>query len=150
KSSSIAVWSRAAEAGFLFGSAERAGCSCSGGRVGIRNRAFRIGFGSANTRNRQIMLLDLLFTELACQSAPMHAESTRGFRDVEAGLGQRFVDALPLQRLDRGRAVGQFDLGGTGSAAEGGLDVVSVRGLGQVVAGAGLGGLDGGGNARGA
>ena len=41
--------------------------------------------------------------QLARQRAAVHAEPPRGLGDVEVGLGQRLVDALPFQRLDRGR-----------------------------------------------
>src|SRR5690606_21985979 len=55
-------------------------------------------------------LLDLLLAQLARQRAPMHAQPARGLGHVEPGFGQYFVDALPFQGLDRGRALAQADL----------------------------------------
>ncbi len=68
----------------------------------------------------------------------MHAEAARGLGDVEIRLGQHLVDALPLQGLDGAGPVGEFHLGVAFGKAEGGLDVVGVGGLGEVMAGAEL------------
>src|SRR5690606_29837915 len=85
--------------------------------------------------------------QLPRQRAPVHAELARGFGNVEVGGGQRFVDVLPLQGLDRGLPPGQFDLGIAAFAVEGRLDVVGVGRLGQVVVRAELDRLDRGGDA---
>jgi hypothetical protein len=54
------------------------------------------------------------------------------------------MDALPFQRLDRGRPHIERDFGVAFGPVEGGLDVVGVRRLCQIVASAQLDGLDGG------
>src|SRR5574343_455022 len=88
-----------------------------------------------------------LLLQLARQRAPVQAQAPRGLADVETGLGQGLVDALPLQRLEGGRAVAQGEVGLAFLALEGGLDVVGVGRLGEVVARAELDGLDRGGDA---
>lgn len=45
-------------------------------------------------------LLYLLFLEFAGERASMHAESSCGLGDVEAGFRQHFVNSLPLECLD--------------------------------------------------
>src|SRR4051794_14222055 len=87
------------------------------------------------------------FLELPRQRPPVHSESSCRFRDVEVGLDQGLVDAFPFQRLDRGRPGVERDLGIACGLVEGGLDVVGVRGLGEIMACAELDGLDGGGDA---
>ena len=88
-----------------------------------------------------------LLAQLARERAAVHAQPAGGLGDVEVGLGQHFVDALPFERLDGAGAVGQLDFRVAFGEAEGGLDVVGVRGLGEVVAGAELHGLDRSGDA---
>jgi len=77
----------------------------------------------------------------------MHAQPPRGFRDVEIRLDQRLMDALPFERLDRGRPHVERDLGVAFGLVEGGFDVVGIGGFCEIVAGAELDGLDGGRNA---
>ncbi len=73
-----------------------------------------------------IRLFHRPLAELPRQRAAMHAELARRFRDVEAGRGERLVDPLPFERLDRGRPradrLGGIALG----LAERGLDIVGV------------------------
>ena len=64
----------------------------------------------------------------------MHAQTARGLGDVEIGLRQDLVDALPLQRLDRGRAGAERGIGIPVLPCEGGLNLVGAGGLGQEVA----------------
>lgn len=56
----------------------------------------------------------------------MHPQAARRFGDIEPGLGQRFVDALPLKRFDGGGALGQTYIRVTFSFPERRFDVVRV------------------------
>jgi len=92
-------------------------------------------------------LFDALLFQFARQGATVHAQASGRLRNIEIGLGQRLVNALPFQRLDRGGAFGQFDGHFAFCPSERGFDVVGVRRLGQIVAGTQFDGFDGSGNA---
>jgi hypothetical protein len=55
-------------------------------------------------------LLDPLFSQLPCQRTPMHSQAPGCFGDVEPGLSERFVNALPFEGLKVAGACYQLNL----------------------------------------
>src|SRR5690606_733745 len=119
------------------------------GRLSVLVREARLEHAAVPTHRgvHPSVLLHALLLQLARESAAMNAEPPRGFGNVEVGVYQRLMNALPLERLDRGGSTGERDFGVAGGLAEGFLDVVGVRRFGQIVTGAELDGLHRGGNA---
>src|ERR1700758_3731829 len=75
--------------------------------------------------------------QFAGKRAPMHAKPTRCLRDVEIRFRKRSMDQLPLQCLEARLPVSQGDAG-IPLLVESRLDVIGVRRLGEIMAGAEL------------